>query len=210
MLTRTPPQADAPDVGDVMCGPVDVVLEVELALSPLDTRKSTYAQSKRVYQRGMRGEAVVALLDGAVANAELRMNFPQLREPWTLYTYTVAEAKDGEAFKLPQNWVGKLWDPMLKDGQGLLSYLGLEALVVACIDNYEVRALRARAARLAGKRMSSPPGRRPAPPHLLADAPPRALSVAPPARRSSSRPTTSAASPTSTPTTTAAGPSSRC
>jgi nucleoside-diphosphate-sugar epimerase/sulfur carrier protein ThiS len=139
VLTRKPARADAGDSCDeVVCGPIDVVLEVELALSPLDTRTQTYTQSKRVLDRRMRGTDVCELLDGAVANAELRMNVPQLGEPWLLYTYTVAEAKKGDAFQLPQNWVGKLWDPFLKDGKGLLSRLGLEKVVVSAIDNYEI------------------------------------------------------------------------
>jgi hypothetical protein len=139
ILAREPARADTPaNDPNTITGPVDVVLEVELALSPLDTRTQTYAQSKRVLDRKMRGKAVIELLEDAVANAELRMNFPQLAGSWLLYTYTVAEAKKGDRFQLPQNWVGKIWDPFLKDGKGILSNLGLENFVVSSIDNYEV------------------------------------------------------------------------
>jgi len=66
------------------------------------------------------------------------MTLPQVRGPWRLYTYTVAEAKEGERFELPQNWVGKIWDPFLRDGRGILASLGIERAIVACFDNYEV------------------------------------------------------------------------
>jgi len=140
VITRKPSSCATKEAStdEVMAGPIDVVLEVELSLSPLDTRTQTYQQTKRVISRALRGAELVELLDGAVANAELRMNVPQLGEPWQLYTYTVADVKKGDSFRLPQNWVGRLWDPFLKDGKGLLARIGLERAVVSWVDNYEI------------------------------------------------------------------------
>lgn len=95
-------------------------------------------QHKRTFADSLSGTDIVNLLDSAVANAELRMNFPQIREPWQLYTYTLAPTQRAGAFRLPQNWVGQLWDVCLKDGKGLLASLGLERLIVGAFDNYEI------------------------------------------------------------------------
>lgn len=123
-------------------GPVDVILEVELQLSDLDTRTKTYKQSMRHVDAKMSGGDLIALLDDTVANAELRMTVPQLNGPWRFYTYTIADVQEGDSFALPQNMVGKLWDPFLRDGNGILAYLGLERPIVALWDNFEVLSRR--------------------------------------------------------------------